>query len=82
MSILAAFPTAVNFEIATANIAPEADGFRPTAGPDYIPTAEEEAEAAELLNGDDFPAYGDDDLEEMALASYAMDRISSGVPWL
>jgi hypothetical protein len=71
---IARFATAVNFDLSA--VAPEADDFRPTAGPDYIPTAEEEAEAAELLNGDYEPT--DAEWEEMAEDAAAMDRVYLG----
>jgi hypothetical protein len=51
MSILTLPAVPVNFDFAAD--APKADDCRPTAGPDFIPSVEEEAEAAELLNGDE-----------------------------
>ena len=52
------------------------DDYRPTAGPDFTPTPEEEAEAAELLNDDepDWDALADD--------AMALDVVCSGIPWL
>ncbi len=79
MSILAAPAPIVNFDFPA--VATEADDFRPTAGPDYIPTAEEEAEAAELLNGDDAEpddAYWDARADD----AHALAVVSSGYAWL
>ncbi len=52
------------------------DDYRPTAGPDFIPTAEEEAWAAEQLNGDSGPTDAEWDL--MAEESAAMDAHEAG----
>lgn len=75
MSILAAIPAAVNFDLLVI-VAEPADDFRPTAGPDFTPTAEEEVEAAELFNAGDEP--NDADWDAMAKDAYAMDRVCSG----
>ncbi len=72
MSILILFDSPVNFDFPAE--APEIDDFRPTAGPDFIPTPEEEAEAGELLNGDE-PT--DADWDARADESAAMDAVCS-----
>jgi hypothetical protein len=59
---------AVNFGLPA--VATEADEFRPTAGSDFVPTPEEEAEAAELLNGDE----PEPDWDTLAEESAMMDR--------
>jgi hypothetical protein len=74
MSILTAPASAVNFDL--ADLADEPDDFRPTAGPDNIPTAEEEAESAELLNADHEPT--DAEWDARAEEALAMDRVCSG----
>lgn len=84
MFIFAAAPADVNptpaVVFALPAVAPEADESRPTAGPDFTPTAKEEAEAAELLNGDDEPddAYWDARADD----AHSLDAVSSGYSWL
>ncbi len=79
MSILTAPAPVVNFDF--ADVAPEAEESRPTAGPDFAPTPEEEAEAAELLNGD--VAEPDDAYwDARADDAHALDMVSSGYAWL
>ena len=79
MTILTLPAPVVNFDFAVIAPAVETDDYRPTAGPDFTPTLEEETEAAELLNGDDADAEPtDDEWEAMAEAAYAMDRVCSG----
>ena len=73
MSILTLPAPVVNFDFAV--IAPEAEEYRPTAGPDFYPTADEEAEASELLND---PEPSDAQWEEWAEDAFAMDRVCSG----
>jgi hypothetical protein len=86
MFIFAAAPAEVNPTPAIAFALPapadEADDFRPSAGPDFIPTAEEEAEAAALFNGDDFDVRTDAEWDEMAKDAAAMDAVCSGLAWL
>jgi hypothetical protein len=77
MSILTAIPEAVNFDFAPSIVAEPDDEHRPTAGPDFIPTPEEEAQAAELLNGDDEP-----DWDTWADDAMALDSVCLGTPWL
>jgi hypothetical protein len=68
--VASVFPLALSVER-------DADDYRPSVGPDYIPTSEEEAEAAELLNNEIEPDW--DSLAEDALA---LDIVCSGYPWL
>jgi hypothetical protein len=58
-------------------VEPEADDYRPTAGPEFTPTPEEEAEAAELLNGNDEP-----DWDVLADDAMVLDAVCSGASWL
>jgi hypothetical protein len=76
MSILTFAPAAVNFAFPATPAVEVADDFRPTAGPDFIPTTDEDAEASELLNGD----VGDHEPDYDALAeeSAMMDRYCLG----
>ena len=62
----------------------DSDDFRPTPDSDFTPTVEEEAEAAELLNGngDDFDTRTDAEWEAMAEGAAAMEAICSGYAWL
>ncbi len=78
MSILTLAAVAVNFDFSADT--DEADDFRPTAGPDFTPTPEEEAEAAELLNGDDEPS--DAEWDRRADDAHALDVVCSGYSWL
>ena len=55
----------------------DADEYRPSAGPDFTPTADEEAEAVELLNGDVEP-----DWDGLADDATALDAVCSGRPWM
>ncbi len=60
-------------------LGPEPDDFRPTAGPEFAPTAEEETEAAELLNTpDDDPEPTDAEWDARADDAHAIDRVCSG----
>ncbi len=77
MSILTLPALAVNFDFAVNAPAPEADDFRPTAGPDFIPTPEELAEAAELLNDE-----GEPDWDALADDAHALAVVSTGYAWL
>jgi hypothetical protein len=76
MSTLTAILPAVNFAFPATRAVEVADDFRPTAGPDYTPTAEEEAEAAELLNADE--ADSEPDWDAMAEDAAMMDRYCLG----
>ena len=73
MSILTLPASVVNFDFAAIVPLVEADDYRPTAGPDFMPTAEEEAEAAALLNDEPEP-----DWDALAEDSAAMDRVCLG----
>jgi hypothetical protein len=75
MSILILPVLFVNFDFDFA--APDADDFRPTAGPDFTPTPEELAEAAELLN-----VEGEPDWDALADDSHALAVVSTGYAWL
>jgi hypothetical protein len=86
MFIFAAAPAEVNstpaIVFALPALANEAEDFRPTAGPDFTPSLDEEAEAAALFNGDDFDVRTDAEWEEMAEDAAAMDAVCSGHSWL
>ena len=82
MSILTLPSFLVNFDFAAIAPLVEADDHRPTAGPDFTPTAEEEAEAAEPLNEDDFGVRTDDEWEAMANDAHALDVVCSGFSWM
>ena len=75
MSTLTATSPFVNFDLPAE--ASETDDYRPPVGPDFVPTAAEEAEAAELRNAEDEP-----DWDAMAEDAYALTVISSGQAWL
>ncbi len=75
MSILTATPAAVNFDLPAD--APEADEYRPTAGPDFIPSPADDAAASALFNGEDSEPT-DADWDAMAEESAAMDRACLG----
>lgn len=78
MITIAPFASVVNSTLpATVPAVEVADDYRPTAGPDYIPTREEEAEAAELLNDD-----GEPDWDSLAVDAMALDIVCSGRSWL
>ena len=78
MTILTSAPAAVNFDFASITPAAlVADDYRPTAGPDFVPTPEELAEAAELLNDD-----GEPDWDSLAEDAMALDLVCSGRSWL
>ena len=73
--------------------AEEGDEHRPTAGPDFVPTSEDQLEAIGLLNRDatDFwPASWPDllevstvsDWDYQAEAAHEAERVASGNPWL
>ena len=67
-------------------LAPEADERRPTAGPDFVPTLEEVAEAAELIHGNDGGSFDldptDAEWDAMAEDAQHLDAACSGYPWL
>jgi hypothetical protein len=61
------------------DLAPVSDDYRPTAGPDFIPTSEEDAEAVELFNIPDHDSEPTDaEWDARADDAYAMDRVCSG----
>jgi hypothetical protein len=73
-SILVVAALHVSFDLPA--LAPEADEFRPTAEPDFVPTFEEEAEAAKLLNAHDEPT--DAEWDARAEEALALDRVCYG----
>ena len=79
MTILTSILPLVNFDLATPTISAPEDEARPTAGPDFIPTAEEEAEASELFNPG---SEGEPDWDTLADDSAALDAVCSGRFWL
>jgi len=80
MSILTAFPVAVNFEFPAVPAVEVADDFRPTAGPDYIPSADECDEAAALFGDDDEPT--DAGWDRRADDALALETVSRGYAWM
>jgi len=85
MIILTSSPAAVNsadrYEVFPLALPTELDFIEADAremGEEFFPTAEELAEAAELLNGDDFDVRTDAEWESMAEDSMNMDAVCSG----
>ena len=79
MSILTAILPPVNFDRVSPIISAPEDEARPTAGPDFIPTAEEEAEAADLFAPG---SEGEPDWDALADNSASLDAVCSGRSWL
>jgi hypothetical protein len=78
MFTIAPFAPVVNSALPIIAPAVEvADDYRPTTGPDFTPTPEELAEAAELLNDE-----GEPDWDALADDAHALAVVSTGYAWL